>query len=494
MYSPASALSSSPTGYGAGGSWTRDPSLTQQSFPGPPAKLRHQTSAYSARSAGSSHGSVSGLAQSQDAASPSQGRSASPYTSAQQHLPSLGSTSVEALAPGSTAPEPSFGAADFGAGELDDQHAFEAIQTTPGSRAAMSPSPDSSAQAGADPSFSTSPSLPPLPTTVSLEEQLANDDAAASAGFLGTRRAAISQSSPQQRSGGVYVADANAATTPDPVAALGYSETPASSRSSFSQLDQTPSHHQPHQLSADYLPRSAAMSEPSDYGGDASVVTGAPVAASDDDRSARSFQPVPIPESTGSGSHYGGDGGSLRSEGEWLRGMSPRLSHSPLSAQDASSQQARQQQRSGSHHQRDPSSHSISSQPYTHPQRPISPPPLPDHDDPRFVSPTDYQEAEQERPANQRASESAASSTLISQSAGAPYSPQRQHQPTGSIKSYQSQQGAAAETAPPVGFDEGVLRGLCDLDCGMPLLLDRLKQTMASAKVSDVLRPLRELY
>ncbi|KAM0749509.1 RhoGAP-domain-containing protein [Meredithblackwellia eburnea MCA 4105] len=34
----------------------------------------------------------------------------------------------------------------------------------------------------------------------------------------------------------------------------------------------------------------------------------------------------------------------------------------------------------------------------------------------------------------------------------------------------------------PTGFDEGVLRSLCDLDCGMPLLLDRMKQGMASCR------------
>ncbi|KAK4700938.1 Rho GTPase-activating protein RGD1, partial [Phenoliferia sp. Uapishka_3] len=38
----------------------------------------------------------------------------------------------------------------------------------------------------------------------------------------------------------------------------------------------------------------------------------------------------------------------------------------------------------------------------------------------------------------------------------------------------------------PVGFDEGVLRGLCDLDCGMPLLLDRMKQSMASCREASL--------
>ncbi|GAA5993389.1 hypothetical protein JCM5350_002160 [Sporobolomyces pararoseus] len=34
----------------------------------------------------------------------------------------------------------------------------------------------------------------------------------------------------------------------------------------------------------------------------------------------------------------------------------------------------------------------------------------------------------------------------------------------------------------PVEFDEGVLRALCDLDCGLPLLLDRLKQSTTSCR------------
>jgi len=33
------------------------------------------------------------------------------------------------------------------------------------------------------------------------------------------------------------------------------------------------------------------------------------------------------------------------------------------------------------------------------------------------------------------------------------------------------------------GFDESVLRALCDLDCGIPLLLDRIKQSMVSCRV-----------
>lgn len=36
----------------------------------------------------------------------------------------------------------------------------------------------------------------------------------------------------------------------------------------------------------------------------------------------------------------------------------------------------------------------------------------------------------------------------------------------------------------PVGFEEGTLRALCDLDCGFPLLMDRIKQSMASCRVS----------
>lgn len=39
----------------------------------------------------------------------------------------------------------------------------------------------------------------------------------------------------------------------------------------------------------------------------------------------------------------------------------------------------------------------------------------------------------------------------------------------------------------PVGFEEGTLRALCDLDCGFPLLMDRIKQSMASCRVSDKL-------
>ncbi|OCF32411.1 GTPase activating protein [Kwoniella heveanensis CBS 569] len=46
----------------------------------------------------------------------------------------------------------------------------------------------------------------------------------------------------------------------------------------------------------------------------------------------------------------------------------------------------------------------------------------------------------------------------------------------GSIKT------AAQEDVIPVGFDEGILRGLCDLDCALPLLADRIKQSIASCK------------
>ncbi|PWN51827.1 hypothetical protein IE53DRAFT_34330 [Violaceomyces palustris] len=34
----------------------------------------------------------------------------------------------------------------------------------------------------------------------------------------------------------------------------------------------------------------------------------------------------------------------------------------------------------------------------------------------------------------------------------------------------------------PTTFDEGMLRALCDMDCGMPLLFDRIKQSMVSAR------------
>lgn len=69
------------------------------------------------------------------------------------------------------------------------------------------------------------------------------------------------------------------------------------------------------------------------------------------------------------------------------------------------------------------------------------------------------------------------------------------------------------EDSIPVGFDEGILKGLCELDvstpphtvtkrsidlddqqCGMPLLVDRMKQTMASCRVRLFLHCDREHY
>ncbi|GAA5877508.1 hypothetical protein JCM1840_003876 [Sporobolomyces johnsonii] len=55
----------------------------------------------------------------------------------------------------------------------------------------------------------------------------------------------------------------------------------------------------------------------------------------------------------------------------------------------------------------------------------------------------------------------------------------------GSIASAEYAAGGAAgeqEDVVPSGFDEGVLKALCDMDCGMPLLLDRTKQSMASCR------------
>lgn len=52
--------------------------------------------------------------------------------------------------------------------------------------------------------------------------------------------------------------------------------------------------------------------------------------------------------------------------------------------------------------------------------------------------------------------------------------------------SYSMQANAGAATSSqvvPVGFEEGTLRALCDLDCGFPLLMDRTKQSMASCRV-----------
>lgn len=51
--------------------------------------------------------------------------------------------------------------------------------------------------------------------------------------------------------------------------------------------------------------------------------------------------------------------------------------------------------------------------------------------------------------------------------------------PIQGTSSAQSQQAIV-----PVGFEEGTLRALCDLDCGFPLLMDRIKQSMASCRVS----------
>ncbi|WVQ93029.1 hypothetical protein IAU59_000092 [Kwoniella sp. CBS 9459] len=52
----------------------------------------------------------------------------------------------------------------------------------------------------------------------------------------------------------------------------------------------------------------------------------------------------------------------------------------------------------------------------------------------------------------------------------------------GGMGSLGSIQTAAQEDVIPVGFDEGILRGLCDLDCALPLLADRIKQSIASCK------------
>lgn len=46
--------------------------------------------------------------------------------------------------------------------------------------------------------------------------------------------------------------------------------------------------------------------------------------------------------------------------------------------------------------------------------------------------------------------------------------------------------GAGAVPAVPVQFDESVLRQLCDLDCALPLLTERIKQSLASCKVCFV--------
>uniref|UniRef100_V5GSB1 GTPase activating protein n=2 Tax=Kalmanozyma brasiliensis (strain GHG001) TaxID=1365824 RepID=V5GSB1_KALBG len=46
--------------------------------------------------------------------------------------------------------------------------------------------------------------------------------------------------------------------------------------------------------------------------------------------------------------------------------------------------------------------------------------------------------------------------------------------------------GPTMEEIVPTSFDEGVLRSLCDIDCGMPLLFDRIKQSMVSAREASV--------
>jgi hypothetical protein len=46
--------------------------------------------------------------------------------------------------------------------------------------------------------------------------------------------------------------------------------------------------------------------------------------------------------------------------------------------------------------------------------------------------------------------------------------------------------GGAGSSAVPVQFDEGVLRQLCELDCAMPLLDSRIKQSLASCKQVSV--------
>ncbi|GAA5852509.1 hypothetical protein JCM9279_003479 [Rhodotorula babjevae] len=52
----------------------------------------------------------------------------------------------------------------------------------------------------------------------------------------------------------------------------------------------------------------------------------------------------------------------------------------------------------------------------------------------------------------------------------------------GAYEGEQTMQPRAQEDLVPTGFDEGVLRALCDSDCGMPLLLERMKQSMASCR------------
>ncbi|GAA5933758.1 uncharacterized protein JCM15063_001410 [Sporobolomyces koalae] len=50
------------------------------------------------------------------------------------------------------------------------------------------------------------------------------------------------------------------------------------------------------------------------------------------------------------------------------------------------------------------------------------------------------------------------------------------------MQSFGEDPASASAATVPTEFDEGVLRALCDLDCGLPLLLDRLKQSMSSCR------------
>ncbi|KAK6906409.1 hypothetical protein I203_100394 [Kwoniella mangroviensis CBS 8507] len=52
----------------------------------------------------------------------------------------------------------------------------------------------------------------------------------------------------------------------------------------------------------------------------------------------------------------------------------------------------------------------------------------------------------------------------------------------GGMGSLGSVKTAAQEDVVPVGFDEGILRGLCEIDGALPLLADRIKQSIASCK------------
>ncbi|QRW17295.1 Rho-GTPase-activating protein [Rhizoctonia solani] len=46
--------------------------------------------------------------------------------------------------------------------------------------------------------------------------------------------------------------------------------------------------------------------------------------------------------------------------------------------------------------------------------------------------------------------------------------------------------GSLGDDLVPTGFDEAVLRSLCELDCGVPLLLDRIKQSMVSCREASI--------